>query len=111
MCVDRRTSFTLGTRVCQASYPQLWLLRRELNLPFNGPHVQEPKQEDKICAVCGTLLSEEEMSFFEKTHNNFVCKFHRRKAKDVNIQRTREELGYNQFLHKSIDTLIATWKL
>lgn len=95
-----------------ASYGQLWVLKKELNLPFNGTHLQEPKKEDQICAVCGLPLTEEELLKTKSKDWNLVCRFHKRKAGDINIQRTREELGYDAFLYsKPIDIMIQQWKL
>lgn len=90
-----------------ATYPQLWLLKKELRLPY-----EEPKKEDRICAVCGMPLSDEEINLVEKTHVNFTCKFHKKSIMDFNIQLTRSKLGYSEYLTKKpIDQMIEAWKL
>jgi hypothetical protein len=89
-----------------ATYPQLWLLKKELGMAY-----EEPKQDERVCAVCGLHLSDEEMISVKKEHCNIVCTFHKRAAFDVNIQMTREKLGYGQFLRRPIDTMIKTWNL
>ena len=89
-----------------ASYPQLWLLKSELKLPFD-----EPTKEERICAVCGTPLTQDEWNGVEKTHVNFVCKFHKRAVGDFNIHRTRRNLGYDEFLERPIQSMIKAWGL
>jgi hypothetical protein len=86
-----------------ATYPQLWLLKKELNLPYNEPTLQE-----RVCAVCGSELSDEEMKFVEKTHFNLVCKFHKRKFSDLNIELTRENLG---IIKPIIYEILKQWNL
>jgi len=92
--------------VNHASYPQLWLLKKELNIAY-----EEPKREHRICGVCGTYLSDDEMNLVEKTHVNFVCHFHKRAKMDHNIFLTRRNLGYSEFLRRPIDQMIDVWKL
>ena len=89
-----------------ASYPQIWLLKSELNVPF-----EEPEKEKRVCAVCGMPLTAEEWNKVEKTHINFVCHFHKRAVMDHNIQITRSKLGYGEYLIRPIDQMIKAWKL
>ena len=89
-----------------STYPQIWLLKKELKMAY-----EEPTQEERICAVCGIDLTEEEMSLVEKTHVNFVCRFHKRNANDAQIQLTRSKKGYGEYLRRPIDEIIKIWNL
>ena len=90
-----------------ATYPQLWLLKKELNMPY-----EEPTAQEKICAVCGMPLSEEEMNIVKKELINFTCRFHRRAMSNFNLQMTRRKLGYPEVLGtRPLDLIIKEWKL
>lgn len=89
-----------------ATYPQLWLLKSELGVSF-----EEPPPEERVCAVCGTPLTEEEWSEVKKTSVNFVCRFHRRNVNDSNILLTRKKLGYSEYLQRPIYSMIKIWNL
>jgi hypothetical protein len=91
-----------------ATYPQLWLLKKELNVPY-----EEPSDEKKICAVCGSPLSEDEMKWVKKEHVNFTCRLHRRVVGDFNLDITRKKLGYiyGGLGSQTINLMIKEWKL
>jgi hypothetical protein len=81
-------------------------LKKELGVAY-----EEPLQEERICAVCGLPLSDEEMKLVEKTHVNLVCSFHKRAVRDFNIHLTRQKLGYSEYREKPIDLMIKNWNL
>lgn len=89
-----------------ASYPQLWLLKKELNMPY-----EEPKPEERVCVICRIPLSDDEMNMVDKSQINFTCKFHKRSMMDYNIHKTRSKLGYSEYLTRPIDQMIEIWKL
>jgi ribosomal protein L37E len=91
-----------------ATYPQIWLLKKELGVPY-----EEPAAEKKICAVCGLPLSEDEMKWVKKEHQNFTCRFHRRAVGDFNLDITRQKLGYTDggLGSQIINLMIKEWKL
>lgn len=95
-----------------ASYPQLWVMKKELHPSLNGIALQPPDVKDRICAICGMPLNDEEINDTKETDTYLLCRCHKTQRKVLNIQRARKELGYNEFLTKKpIDLIIEIWKL
>lgn len=84
-----------------STYPQIWLLKKEMGIPY-----EEPKAEEKICAVCENPLTDKEFGEIKSNHINLTCSFHRRSAMDANINITREKRGYKSIIIKEI---IKAW--
>jgi hypothetical protein len=88
-----------------ATYPQMWLLRKEYGQPYT-----EPAQELKVCSICHKPLTEKEFGEIKNTHINFTCTLHRRAAFDVNIDISRRKYGYTEaYTQRTINDIIKVW--
>lgn len=88
-----------------ATYPQIWLLKKELNKPY-----EEPPVEERICVVCSNTLTEKEWNEILSTHVNYTCTLHRRASQDLNTDISRRQYGYSEANSKRLlKEIIKVW--
>ena len=94
-------------QTCQnaATYPQIWLLKKELGKPY-----EEPPVEERVCMVCNAPLTEMDFNRVEKSHVNFTCIAHRNAVMDINPYRSREKYGYTEVTRlRILQDVIKIW--
>lgn len=88
-----------------ATHPQIWLLKKKLNKPY-----QEPPVEERVCAVCNNPLTDKEWNEILSTHVNFTCTLHRRASQDFNTDISRRQYGYSEANSKRLlKEIIKVW--
>ena len=83
-----------------ATHPQLWILKKELKMPYTAPELK--------CEICNKELNELEMQGLKSNHVNLTCVIHRRAAMEYNLEITKQKYGYSE-KYIILNTILNTW--